>query len=127
VATQPGTTVYAPAAPVSQGFTVQAAYTITPIPTAEMVKVGDIAAFALELHSTTGFNGTITLSCSGGPDGTSCKDFPMIVRLIDGYGLAISGIQFPQSTPQGTYTITFKGASEGITNSATATFTVKPR
>jgi hypothetical protein len=126
VASQPGSAAYAPAPPVSQSFTVQAAYTITPIPN-EMVSVGDIATFALELRSTTGFNGSIALSCSGGPAGTSCMDFPTIVRLFDGYGLAISGIQVPKSTPPGTYTITFKGVSGGITNSATATFTLKAR
>jgi hypothetical protein len=114
------------AAPVSQSFTVEAAYTITPIPN-EMVTVADIGTFALEVRSTTGFNGSITLSCSGGPAGTSCMDFPAIVRLFDGYGLAISGIQVPKSTPQGTYTITSKGVSGGITNTATATLTVKPR
>jgi len=125
VASQPGNAVYAAATPVSQSFTVQAAYTITPIPNAETVVVGDIAAFALEVHSTTGFNGNITLSCSGGPSGTSCADFPATIRLINGYGLAISGILFPKNTPPGTYTVTFKGISGAITNSATATFTVK--
>ncbi|HME09854.1 MAG TPA: PASTA domain-containing protein, partial [Bryobacteraceae bacterium] len=125
VASQPGNAVYAAAMPVSQSFTVQAAYAIIPIPGAETVVLGDIAAFALELHSTTGFNGNITLSCSGGPSGTTCTDFPTTIRLFDGYGLAFSGVLFPKNTPPGTYTMTFKGVSGAITNSATATFTVK--
>jgi len=79
------------------------------------------------VRSTTGFTGSITLSCSGGPSGASCTDLPATIRLFDGYGLAFSGVLFPKSTPPGTYTMTFKGVSGAITNSATATFTVKPR
>jgi hypothetical protein len=126
VASQPGNTVYAPATPVSRSFTVQAAYTITPTPNTETVVVGGIAFFALEVHSTTGFNGSITLNCSGGPTGATCKDFPMTIGLIDGYGLALSEIQFPANTSPGSYTMTFTGVSGAISNSATATVTVKP-
>ncbi|MGA2601334.1 MAG: choice-of-anchor tandem repeat GloVer-containing protein [Bryobacteraceae bacterium] len=125
VASQGGGSGYAPATPVSQSFTVQAAYTITPNPSAETVVLGGLAAFELEVRSTTGFSGSIKLSCSGGPSGTTCADFPMTIRLTNGYGLAISGIVFPRNTPAGTYTITFTGVSGAISNSATATFTVK--
>jgi hypothetical protein len=125
VASQAGNTVYAAATPVSQSFTVVAAFTITPLPPSETAFIGDIAAFALELRSTTGFTGNITLSCSGGPAGSHCQDFPQTVRLFDGFGLAISGILFPENTAPGTYTITFTGVSGAITNTATATFTMK--
>ena len=125
VASQAGGDGYAPATPVSQSFTVIAAYTITPIPGAENVILGGVAAFALEVRSTTGFNGSIKLSCSGGPAGATCVDLPMTLHLTNGTGLAISGIFFPRNTAPGTYTMTFTGVSGAISNSATATFTVK--
>jgi hypothetical protein len=126
VASQGGGSGYAAATPVSQSFTIQAAYTITPNPSSETVVVGGLAAFVLQVRSTTGFNGSIKLSCSGGPAGTTCEDFPMTIRLTNGYGLAVSGIMFPRNTAPGTYTITFTGISGAISNSATATFTVRP-
>jgi hypothetical protein len=102
-------------------------FTITPLPPSETVFPGGIAAFALELRSTTGFNGNVTLSCSGGPSGSYCLSFPQTVRLINGKALAVSGIVFPQKTPPGTYTVTFTGVSGSLTNTAKATFTVKTR
>ena len=89
------------------------------------VVLGGVAAFALEVRSTTGFNGSIKLSCSGGPAGATCVDLPMTLHLTNGTGLAISGIFFPRNTAPGTYTMTFTGVSGAISNSATATFTVK--
>jgi sugar lactone lactonase YvrE len=125
VASQPGNLVYAAATPVSESFAVAAAFTITPLPNSETVFAGGIAAFVLELQSKTGFNGNITLTCSGGPAGSQCQDFPQTIRLIDGYGLAISSILCPKNTAPGTYTITFTGTSGAVVNTATATFIVK--
>jgi hypothetical protein len=104
---------------------VQAAFTITPVPSSETVVRGDFVAFALEVRSTTGFTGSVTLSCSGGPAGSSCTDFPMTIHVLDGFGLAFSEINFPANTQPGVYTITFTGVSGSIMNTATATFTVK--
>ncbi len=99
-------------------------FTITPIPPQENALRGDIAAFILEIKSVGGFNGNVTLSCSGGPAGSKCVDLPMTVR-VDGTALAISGILFPNNSTPGVYTITFTGVSGAITSTATATFTVK--
>jgi Bacterial Ig-like domain (group 3) len=99
-------------------------FTITPIPPQENALRGDIAAFILEIKSVQGFNGNVTLSCSGGPTGSKCVDLPMTVR-VDGTALAISGILFPDNSTPGVYTITFTGVSGAITSTATATFTVK--
>jgi len=123
-ASQSGSSVYAPAAPVSQSLTVTAAFTITSDPPSETVYRGDIAAFLLQLQAAAGFTGNVALSCSG-PSGSYCIDFPMTVRFNNGKALAISGIFFPPNTAPGTYTVTFTGTSGSITDTGTATFIVK--
>jgi sugar lactone lactonase YvrE len=124
-ASQAGTANYAAATPVTQSFTVLpgAGFTITPIPTKETIKRGVLAAFILQLNSVRGFNGNVTLNCSGGPAGAKCADFPQTVK-VNGVALALSGILFPANTTPGTYTITFTGTSGTLTNTATAEFTV---
>jgi hypothetical protein len=71
---------------------------------------GVVGAFGLELQSVQGFNGKVTLSCSGGPSGSICVDFPETVK-VSGTAYAVSGILFPRSTKPGTYVITFTGVS----------------
>jgi hypothetical protein len=83
-----------------------------------------LGAFILELNSVNHFSGKVTLSCSGGPAGTKCADFPETVSL-NGTAYAVSGILFPMNTAPATYTITFTGVSGSLTKTATAKFTVK--
>jgi hypothetical protein len=64
------------------------------------------------------------LSCSGGPTGSECVDFPQTVK-VNGTSLAVSGILFPANTAPGTYIITFTGVSGSLSNSTTAKFTVQ--
>ena len=128
-AAQTGSATYAAAASVSQSLTVMAAaaFTIRPTPSSETIYRGDIAAFLLELKALNGFNGKVTLSCSGGPSGSYCADFPMTVSFRNGIALALSGVYFPATTTPGTYILTFTGVSGPITENASATFTVEAR
>jgi hypothetical protein len=71
-----------------------------------------------------GFNGNVTLSCSGGPAGAKCTDFPQTLK-VKGTVYALSGILFPKNSTPGTYIITFTGVSGSLTSTATAKFTVK--
>jgi hypothetical protein len=128
-ATQAGNAQYAAATSVNQSFTVtpvtsSANFTITPFPPTETVKKGDIAAFILELQSVNGFNAKVTLSCSGGPAGSNCVDFPTSVN-VNGKAFALSGFLVPKTTAPGVYTITFTGVSGSLTNKTTAKLTVK--
>ncbi len=124
-ASQPGNASYAPATPVSQSVLVTAAFTLTATPNVETVRRGNIAAFLLELQAAGGFNGKVTLTCSGGPSGSYCADFPMTVSFQKGFALALSGIYFPPTTPPGTYTLTFTGTSGAVSNTTTAEFIVE--
>jgi hypothetical protein len=127
-ASQAGNANYAAATPVSQSFTVLPAtttanFTITPVPP-PIIYRGELGLFMLQLKSVNGFNGNVTLSCSGGPTGSKCVDFPQTVRL-NGAAYAVSGILFPKNVAPGTYTITITGTSGSLTNTATEKFTVK--
>ncbi|KAA6465232.1 hypothetical protein DYQ86_04615 [Acidobacteria bacterium AB60] len=126
-ASQAGNSDYAPAQPVTQGFSVVAApnFSIKALPPAETVYRGNIAGFVLELDSINGFSGNVKLSCSGGPSGSVCADLPQTVSLLSGKAYAVSGLFFPKTAKAGTYTIMFTGVSGSLRNSITATFTVK--
>jgi aminopeptidase S len=125
-ASQAGNSNYGAAQSVTQSFNVVPApnFSLTPNPSAETVPRGNLAAFILNLKSLNGFSGNVKLSCSSGPAGSYCVDFPMTVHL-NGTARAVSGILFPKNTKPGTYTITFTGVSGSLTNSTHATFTVK--
>jgi hypothetical protein len=99
-------------------------FTITPEPPAETVTRGVLGGFILKLQSVDGFNANVKLSCSGGPAGSYCVDFPMTVK-VNGTDYAVSGILFPKNSNPGTYVISFTGVSGSLTVKATATFTVK--
>ncbi len=101
-----------------------AGFTITVIPPQEKVRIGNVAAFILQLESVHGFSGNVKLSCSGGPVGSECANLPMTVGL-NGTAYALSGILFPKNTTPGTYTITFTGVSGTITSTGNAMFTVE--
>jgi hypothetical protein len=81
----------------------------------------EIGLFMLQLKSVNGFNGNVKLSCSGGPAGSKCVDFPQTVRL-NGTAYAMTGMLFPGNV---TYTITITGVSGSLTSTATEKFTVK--
>jgi hypothetical protein len=123
-ASQSGNANYLAGTSVSQTIVVTGGFTIVPLPSSETVYAGGIALFLLDLQAKSGFSGNVTLSCSGGPSGSTCLDFPMTVSFYNGTALALSGIFFPANTKPGTYTVTFTGVSGSVTSSATATFTV---
>jgi FecR protein len=112
-----GSTMFTVTAPVAE-------FTIAPTPKSETVQRGVIAGFLLTLTPLNGFKGNVTLSCSGGPAGSYCADFPQTVHL-NGTAYAVSGILFPKGSAPGTYDITFTGTSGSVTAEATATFTVE--
>jgi CSLREA domain-containing protein len=124
-ASQLGNASYLAAPPVSQTINVAAPFTITANPPNEVLFGGDIAIFLLQLQANNGFNGKVTLTCSGGPTGASCVNFPMTVTFFNGQALALSGAFFPANAPAGVYTMTFTGVSGAASSSTTATFTVQ--
>ncbi len=101
-------------------------FTVSVNPPNETLFAGDIAIFLVQLQASNGFNGKVALSCSGGPAGAVCINFPMTVSFYNGQALAIAGAFFPPNTAPGTYTLTFTGVSGSASSTDTATFTVQP-
>jgi hypothetical protein len=126
-ANQAGNTEFAAAPTVKQSFTVSSSsgpgFKITPEPASEKVKRGDVAKFELEVRSEDGFKGKVTLTCSGGPVGSSCEDLPKTISVTK-KATVKSGILFSKSTVPGVYTLTFTGTSGALTSSVNAKFTV---
>jgi len=124
-AMQSGNTEYSAAPTVKQSFTVSSGpgFKITPEPASEKVKRGDVAKFELEVRSEDGFKGKVTLTCAGGPVGSSCEDLPKTVSVTK-KATVKSGILFSKSTVPGVYTLTFTGTSGALTSSVNAKFTV---
>lgn len=95
-------------------------------PEFEVIRRGDRAEFRLDLRSLDGFSDEVRITCSGGPSGSECRDFPRKVRLEpDKRARLTSEIRFPKDTAPGTYTITFTGTSCSAVVSTTARFKVR--
>jgi hypothetical protein len=126
-ASQAGNTDYQAAAPVTESFTVnpESSFTITPVLSVETVFRGEtLGGYVLELKSVNNFKGSVKLSCSTSISSPVCIDFPTTVNL-SGAAVAATGILFPASAAPGKYAITFTGVSGSLTETATATLTVK--
>ncbi|SPE26922.1 hypothetical protein SBA2_310028 [Acidobacteriia bacterium SbA2] len=95
-------------------------------PKSETIHRGILAAFLLEAQSVDGFSGNVKITCSGGPAGSMCGEFPQTVNLQPNkFALALSGALFPKNTTPGTYTLTFTGTSGSDVVSTTAQFKVQ--
>jgi hypothetical protein len=59
-------------------------FTIMVSPGTETIPPGHMAVYTLTLSSTTGFQGTINLTCGGGPPNSTCTVIPSSVTLVSG-------------------------------------------
>ena len=86
---------------------------------------GKRANYGVTVTAQNGFAGTVALSCSGGPAGTTCTVTPASVTLSGGTAAALIRLSLPQGpSANGTYTVTVTGTSGGTTRQATATLIV---
>lgn len=100
-------------------------FSISASPTTVTVIQGSSATSTITLRSLNGFSGTVTLSHSATPSGTTGTFSPTTVTLVSG-GTGTSTITFSASptATTGTFTITITGTSGTLTHSATITLTV---
>jgi uncharacterized repeat protein (TIGR01451 family) len=102
-------------------------FTISVSPTMETIPPGHMAVYTLTLSSTTGFQGTINLTCTGGPPNSTCAVIPSSVTLVSSAETAKVTVDLavPKGASKGTSTLTFTGTSGALTHSTTAKLTVK--
>ena len=102
-------------------------FTLTSATTSTSVRYGRATtiSYKLSLAQKYGFRGTVALSATGTPPGTTCAWSPQTVNItstttVYAYcSVAIAG------TPVGTYYVTFTGAAaSGASDSTTAKITV---
>lgn len=91
-------------------------------PSTETVPPGHMGTFTLTASSPSGFQGAISLTCSGGPPGSKCSLVPNSVTLVSGSEMAQVTINLavPKGASKGTFTITITGTGGGLTHTATA-------
>jgi len=82
-----------------------------------------MAVYTLMLSSTTGFQGTINLTCTGGPPNSTCTVILSSVTLTSGSETAKVTVDLavPRGASKGTSMLTFTGTSGTLTHSTTAT------
>jgi hypothetical protein len=86
-----------------------------------------MAAYSLTADTTTGFQGTVNLTCSGGPAGSTCTIIPSSVTLTASAQLAKVTVDLavPKGASKGTFKLTFTGTSGTLSHSMTATLIIK--
>lgn len=95
-------------------------------PTSTSVTRPNSVSSTITLTPLTGFNQTITLGCLGAPTNSTCSVSPKNVTL-DGTnpGTTTMTLQTMSTTTTGTFNLTVKGVSNGVTHTATVSVTVK--
>jgi hypothetical protein len=88
----------------------------------ETVMPGSPASSTVSLTAVGGFNGSVTLSCSGLPGGVNCNFAPP--SLPTGSGTSTLTITTSASTPLGTYPVLVVGTSSAIGNQHLVLLTV---
>ena len=102
-----------------------ASFTMAVNPPSQTLYAGDLAIFVVQLQASKGFNGAVSLSCSGGPTGSYCITWPSTVTFYNGQAWALAGLLLPSNAAAGSYPVTFSGVSGGASSSATASVTVQ--
>ena len=104
-----------PTAPATPDFTIAAS------PATRTVSAGMATTFTVTVGGTGGFNGSVSLSATGLPAGTTAT---FSANPVAAGGSATLTLQSAASTPSGNKTITVTGASGSLTHSTSVTLTV---
>ncbi len=98
-------------------------FTLSASPASQTIS-GTSATYTVTVAAQNGFTGTVSLSCNGGPVGTTCDMSPTSVNLSGSTATSTATLTLPNGVNTGTYTITFTGQSGTTSRSTTATLTV---
>jgi len=117
-ASQPGNAAWAPATPVSESFTVNAAYSLTPASSTLMLAPNQGGTDTISYAAASGFSGG-TFSVSGLPAGVSAA-------FTQTYATSTLLVVFaPASTVAGTYPLSVTAKAGASTATTTVTLVIK--
>src|SRR5256712_7161263 len=90
---------------------VNADFSLSASPTSRTITHGQSTTYTITVTALNGFSGSVTLTVSGLPSGSSGGLSPNPAATSSGLSVNTSG-----GTPRGTYTLTIRGASRGPTH-----------
>jgi sugar lactone lactonase YvrE len=101
-------------------------FTVSASPASQTISSGHTATYSIAVAPVSGFTGSISLTCNGGPPGSTCTIAPGSVAL-SGPAAANGTVDLstPQSDSHGTFPVVFTGASGTVMRSAAASLTIK--
>jgi len=108
-------------------------FSISATPTSQTIKAGQRTNYKVTLTPLNGFGGTISLSCTGLPSGSTCS-FASASITLSGSSSASSAVtvQTSKTSPKGAHNLTFTGiygsgsaSTGGLTHSANVMLTVQ--
>src|SRR5271157_5129295 len=103
--------------------TGKGSFTVSAVPSTLTVAQGQQGVSNIFVVLGSGFSGTVSLSASGMPTGTTVNFSPSTIPL-PGDGISTMTITVGGSTPTGTYPITVTGTGGGIQQNTTVTLIV---
>ena len=98
-------------------------FTLTMSPTSQSVRGGSQVGYTITLGSFNGFSGTVALSVSGLPSGSSST---FSLSSVTGNGVSLLTITTAPN-PRGTFTFIVSGVSSGLSHTVTGTLRVSKR
>jgi hypothetical protein len=99
-------------------------FTVSASPASQTISSGHTATYSITVAPVSGFTGSVSLTCNGGPPGSTCTITGSVVLN----GPAANGtvdLSTPKSASHGTFAVVFTGASGTVMRSGATSLTVK--
>jgi len=100
---------------------VVSSFTLSASPSTQTVKRGASTTYTANVNAVNGFNGVVTFGVSGLPANATGMFSP---PSVTGSGHSTLTVSTGRKTPTGTFTLTIKGTSGGLTQTATVSLKV---
>ncbi|HUI81674.1 MAG TPA: hypothetical protein VLY24_27310 [Bryobacteraceae bacterium] len=97
-------------------------FSLSGSPGSQTVLQGSATSYTVTASSFNGFNGSVSLSASGLPNGASATFTPN--SISNGSGASTMSVTTSASTPAGTYTLMIKGTGNGLSHTTPVTLVV---
>ena len=111
---------------VKPALTVNAAlFALEANPGSLTVDAGSSGTFTVTGTAINGFNGTVSLTCTGQPSGSSCTPNPASITPTSSGANSTVTVTTSASTPVGTYPLMVTGTSGSVQHSVTVSLTVQ--